>query len=410
MNNVNNNQARMISTSVSYCVEKASVTSGIPQFVIVIGNVSAKMVLIDSLNPIASGTSRGVTMDVNLIRMAMVKLGFKCASGALAYANSIQNNTLKELVNYTEAKLNRLTKEMVDDICESIMEAANTHIGQVTNFGVVATDISDLGVAIGLYRASDDNSRNTIITRSLAKKQVTKLIREVIDDLLVGQLDKMVNTLKESNEDFYDGYYQARMIIDLGTSSTMVRGTVKDVGDVPLIGVQFRVLVAGTETEVKKVYSEVKGVYRAAKLPVGIFDLEWSFAGYNTVKEVNVKLTAGKDLRRNIVMVASVVTEIVVEGIFGINEVVNIVLPVGVNDDTLAEMEVFDTQAAFFASNSANGDVTGTGTLYANDGVPVPMKWNQIVAQIGLNGAHSFFNVKNVGGGSGSWRVKFIIS
>jgi hypothetical protein len=132
MNNVNNNQARMIGTTVSLCVERVSETSGIPQFAIVIGNITAKMVLIDSLNPIASGTSKGVTTDVGLIKAAMVKLAFKCASGTLAYANSIKNNTLKALVNYTEPKLNKLPKEMVDDICDSIRIATNDNIAQVT--------------------------------------------------------------------------------------------------------------------------------------------------------------------------------------------------------------------------------------------------------------------------------------
>ena len=404
MNNVNNNQARMISTSVSYCVERASATSGIPQFAIVIGDVTAKMVLIDALNPIASGTSKGVTTDVNLIKMTMVKMAFKCASGTLAYANSIKNNTLKALVNYTEPKLNKLTKEVVDDICENIMGATNNHIAQVANFGVVATDVSDLGVAIGLYRASDDNSRNAIITRSQAKKQVTKLIREVIDDLLVGQLDKMTNTLKETNNNFYEGYYQARIIIDLGTSSTKVRGTVKDGGDVPLIGVLFRLLVTGTETEVKRVLTGVKGVYTAAKLPTGFFDLEWSFAGYNTVKEFNVKLTAGKDLRRNIVMVASSGTVTVWEGNLGMGMTGNVKAGVIVNPDATVKLEALLMPMNFFASGTPNGGAAGA-VISVNPGAPVTMKLSVLAAQIGWNAVNSFLNVQNGGMMPGAWKV-----
>lgn len=303
MNKLNNNKARMISATVSYCNEHAAETAGIARFAMVMGEIDTKMVLINALNPIASGTSKGVTTDMNLIKMAMVRLAFKCASATLAYANSVHNNTLKALVNFTESKLRRkLPKEMVDDVCESIGNAASAHIAEVSGYGISGVDITDLGVAIGLWRASDSNSRNAIITRSQTKRQVTKLIGEVTDDLLRGQLDNMVNTLKETKADFYGGYYQVRKIIDLGYSSTKVRGTVKDAEDVPLIGVLLRILEAGTDTEVRRVESGAKGIFRIVKAPVGVFDLEWSFAGYVPVKELSVKVNAGKDVRRNVVM------------------------------------------------------------------------------------------------------------
>lgn len=230
------------------------------------------------------------------------------------------------------------------------------------------------------------------------------MIREVIDDLLVGQLDKMTNTLKETNSDFHEAYYQARIIIDLGTSSTMVRGTVKDGGDVPLIGVQFRVLMAGTDTEVKKVFSEVKGVYRAAKLPTGFFDLEWSFAGYDTVNELNVKLTAGKDLRRNIVMVASSGTVTVWEGNLGMGMTGNVKAGVIENPDATVKLEAFMMPMNFFASGTPNGGATGA-VINVSPGIPVEMKLSVLAAQIGWNAANSFLNVQNGGMMPGAWKV-----
>jgi len=41
----------------------------------------------------------------------MTDLAFKCGNATVAYANSVHNNTLKALVNYTETKLHGMKKE-----------------------------------------------------------------------------------------------------------------------------------------------------------------------------------------------------------------------------------------------------------------------------------------------------------
>jgi hypothetical protein len=90
------------------------------------------------------------------------------------------------------------------------------------------------------------------------------MVKEVIDNLLLKQLDKMVNTLKTVNFVFWDGYRQAREIIDLGSTTAKVRGTVLNVNDVPLVNVDLTIYTAGTTEVLKSAKTDVK----VCKLPI----------------------------------------------------------------------------------------------------------------------------------------------
>jgi len=408
MKNQVSNRVNMINASIIYCDANAAATAMIALFITVLGLVKSKMVLVNSLNIIAGGTSKGVTLDTNAIRKAMTVIALKCANATIAYANATENSTLAALVNFSETKLNRMKKEDIDDICEAIHNATDANFAAVAGYGLIPDDLTDLAAAIALYRISSQNPRQAIITKSEAIRQMETMVADVVDNLLVKQLDKMVNTLKPSNYDFWSGYQQAREVIDLGSTTAKIRGVVLNENDVPLIGVEFKIVKAGTDELVGKVLTDVKGKFNIAKLPAGMVDLRWRFSGYKDVLEPNVKISAGKELKRKIVMEAG--TVVVREGSFGIGMIANVVVPAGANDDTWVTVEVIGTDVQNFAADSASGEQTGSGALYANNGVPLTMKWSQVVAQIGLNAAHPFYNVKNVGGSAGSWRVTFVLA
>lgn len=402
MKTQDSNRVNMINATITVCDANAAATAGIPSFATVLGSVKSKMVLINSLNQIGEGTTKGVTLDTNILRKAMTALALKCANATLAYANSTNNNTLAALVNFSETKLNALKKEDVDDVCEAIHDATDVNIAGASNFGASATDVTDLQASIELYRTASQNPRQAIITKSQAKKQAANMVREVIDDLLIAQMDKMVNTLKGTNKEFFDTYKQAREILDLGTTTAKIRGTVLDEEDVPLKGVIFTITETGTDVEVAKTKTDNKGKYGVSKLPVGTFDLKWELVGYKTVTETEVKVTAGKELRRKIVMEAALVKS----GVLAMGQIGNIDIDtVGDGVVEVAASSVGSTMRFYATDNAANGP----GMIYLDVpvGTTVTRTVDDFAAVVGLNEVNRFLNVQNVGPVSGEWRVVF---
>lgn len=400
MKNEDSNRVNMINATITVCDANTAATAGIPSFATVLGSVKSKMVLINSLNQIGEGTTKGVTLDTNVLRKAMTALALKCANATLAYANSTNNNTLAALVNFSETKLNALKKEDVDDVCEAIHDATDANIAGASNFGASATDVTDLQAAIVLYRTASQNPRTAIISKSQAKKQVATMVREVIDDLLTAQMDKMVNTLKAANKDFFDTYKQGREILNIGTTSAKIRGTVLDEDDVPLKGVIFT--ITETDVEVAKTKTDNKGKYGASKLPLGTFDFKWELGGYKTVTEAEVKITAGKELRRKIVMEAAVVHE----GDLSNGSIANINIS-DVGDDVLKVIvEAKSSTMRFYATNNPS-NAPGGVFLDVPAGQTISKTANEFVAAVGFGNGNSFLNVQNIGGNEGSWKITF---
>jgi len=233
-----------------------------------------------------------------------------------------------------------------------------------------------------------------------------QMIREVIDDLLVAQLDKMANTLKLTNKDFFDGYKQAREIIDLGSTTAKVRGTVLDENDVPLKGVLFTILKTGMSDEVASVKTDVKGKFNATKLPVGTVDFKWELKGYKTVTEEEVKIVAGKELKRKVVMNAVVV----IEGDVMMGMIQNIqAMGIDVTPTTKLTLEVTGSALRFYASNSpTNPPMNPFFDVQA--GQTITKTAQEFAALIGINNSNNFVNVQNIGMMQGHYKITIDIA
>lgn len=296
------NRLNMIGATIAYCEQHSSVAAGVPAFASILGKVKAKFKEIDKLNELGNGTSTGVTADTKVLRQRMCELAVKCGSAGLAYAHQIKSNTLAEQLKFTEYALSKLKKEDVDDVCQQMKDAVAAHVAVLADYGVGAGDVAALQAAIDAYRKDVANPRLALVNRSQARKKIVALIREVMDDLLARQLDRVVDTLKAGNPNFWGGYQMAREIIDIGVTHAKVRGTVRDALDVPLEKVRFTIYEAGTKKVVVQVLSEKNGKFKASPLPTGNFDFVWELEGYEPIREVNVRIGLGKELRRKVVM------------------------------------------------------------------------------------------------------------
>jgi len=315
MKNTISNRVNMIRATLTYCDENPAATSGIVAFATVKSAADSKLVLIDALTIIANGTTGGVTLDTNIIRTTMSTLALKCGDSVSAYAASINNNTLRSKVTTTLYALNRLKKEEVDDKCQEIHNEANTHIAAGGAFGYTATDVTDLQTAIDLYRTASQNPRHAIISRSEAISNIKLLVREIIDNLFEKQMDRMVNTLRATNISFVNTYFRNREIIDLGTTHAKVRGTVKDPNDVPLIGVTFTMRLTGQLNKVAETQSALGGKFGVYDIDAGNYDFYWQFPGYQSITETNVKISAGKEIKRKITMQQVTGNTITIQGV-----------------------------------------------------------------------------------------------
>ncbi len=259
MNSDDLNNTNMIDTTCSFADDHAADTAAIPAYAGVVTIVKNKLVLINNLNIIGGGTSTGVTLDTNAIRKTMQDDTVKLCNGLLAFAGATNNNTIAAAANYTFDKLKKLPKEDVDDVCEGIQQLANTNALAIKPFGILPADIADTLTAITLYRAAIQDPRQKIIEQKNANAQIHPIIRDIIDNYFVMQLDKMTNTLKGTNDVYVNGYYDARQKLDIGHGTTRIKGTVTVKDSNPLVPIYNAQLKIQSDTDTYIIKSDIDG-------------------------------------------------------------------------------------------------------------------------------------------------------
>jgi hypothetical protein len=303
MNDELTNDLNMIKATAQYADNNPAPTAGVPAFNTRLTLVKGKIVIVDGLGAIISGNTKGVTTDTNLLRSTMESLAFKCAKGTLAYANVVNNNTLKEKVNYSEDRLRKEKKEVIGDVCQKIHDAADANSAAVADYGVDATDISDLQAAINVYRAASQDPRNERVTISQAGHQAQQMVRGIVSKDFKEVMDPIVDTLKAGNRPYWDGWKQIREKIDLGHTTAKVRGTVLNESDNSFIkNALFKIFETGTATLVRQTLTDSKGNFNAPGLPSGNFDFKWEKTGWEPKTEENVHIGPGKELKRKVTL------------------------------------------------------------------------------------------------------------
>jgi hypothetical protein len=303
MDDIYANRFNMINSTITYCDNNATVTVGILAFVNALGASKSKVILINSLNMIATGSTKGITTDTNLLRKVMVDFAWKCGNGATAFATVTNNNTLKALVDIPERILNKMRKEEVDDKCQQIHDACDPIIADLADYNIVPQDLIDLQTAINVYRAATQNPRYAIINKSEARRQARVQVDDIVKTQFEGVMDRIVNTLKAANFNYWKGYDKAREIIDLGHTTAKLRGSVLDAEDTPIRKAIIKIFETGTINLVAQGMTDNKGQYVISNLHSGNYDFKWEKVGYITQTEEDVHIAPGKELRRKIVLV-----------------------------------------------------------------------------------------------------------
>lgn len=299
-NDTIDNKTNMIRTTHAYDTLPASVTatSGIPSYATVLALVAAKLLLIDQLNLIANGTSKGVTLDTKALKKAICFLGGKIGQALAAYAASVNNNTLLIAADFTEAKLMDIKKDTVDDKCEEIHTLGTANLLAAGSFGYSAADLLALNTGIGVYRMGMDDPRQAIISKTQAINQIKALQKETIDNLFKKQLDKMAYTLRGAPQEFfYNGHTQARVIVDLGNVTGKITGKVQNNLGQALKDVKVTVTKTSNGEVVKVVMTNDEGKFSVTKL-FGEYNITYEKTGLQTATETNVNVGAGKKVQR----------------------------------------------------------------------------------------------------------------
>lgn len=199
----------------------------------------------------------GVTKDKKTAREVMRDAALLVSGAVTAYASTVNNETLKKAVHFTATDLMQCRDSIAVQRAQVIYDQANDVLASLADFGVTATEMDALALSIEGFDGRLAAPRMAIVIKKGATDGLKRLISET-DAILKDQMDTLMPQFKAVNLDFYEGYFDARRIIDTGSSkpSVVLTGiaTAADTGEA-LVGVE---VVASSDT-VSKSYKAKTG-------------------------------------------------------------------------------------------------------------------------------------------------------
>ena len=157
----------------------------------------------------------GIAQNKSELKAQMVDQALAVAQATFALATDTGDTVLRGAVDYSRSDLLEGRDTVVGQRCQGVHAAANGVAAALVAYGVVAADLVALQAAIDAYVVAVSAPRTAITIRKGATEAIATLVREGLG-ILNDRMDKLMPEFEASAPNFYQEYFDARIIVDLG--------------------------------------------------------------------------------------------------------------------------------------------------------------------------------------------------
>lgn len=293
MNNYQESKLSMYLASSDFMGDNVAILDPLPNFQESYRGFQDTIAQIQQRGKLQNFSKTGIAVTKNELKQELTTLAVDTARKITAYAKFSKNNTLLEEVNYSESDLKRCADTNLCSVAQGIYDRAETSIDALAAYGVTPETQSALASAINSFNASIPKPRLGIAEKKLSTEQLVRLFKTA--DTYLGNIDTLVEIVRLSQVDFYNGYRAARKLVQTGNGSLALKGTVTDAQNgEPLKGVTLRFVSSDGIEPFEKVTAE-KGGFIAKAIPEGTYQVTASKEGFKekvmTISVVDGEMT-----------------------------------------------------------------------------------------------------------------------
>ena len=218
------NKLSMYNTTLTTLDKNSSQVALIPALVSAKSKFASAVQAIRKTNLIQLKTTVGKTLDKKALKVQLVDEAYTLAAAVQAYASSINDNDLFQLVHFSRSTLLASEDEELPQRCNLILEQATSVEPQLADFGVTAATLAEVEGLISLWDSKSQQPRMAISERAAATQEIPDLFQQA-DKVLKEQVDKLMEQFRTSDPTFYDTYKGARKIVNAGHGHSTVNLT-----------------------------------------------------------------------------------------------------------------------------------------------------------------------------------------
>ena len=289
MNGLQENKLSMYFAVQKVCTDNNGVWTGLPAFVNAFGEFEAVIQGIQDTRVVQERDIKGVTQDKGSAADELIEQAFKVSTAVHAYATEVNNNTLREKINYSLSDLKIARDTLLIDLCQLIHDEATVVVADLTDYGIKAADLADLLSKLSDYELLVAGPRNAITDRSTATVELDILLKQG-DDILKNKMDKLLVQFAVSDPEFLTQYTSMRKLVGMGGSGTGLKGKITDsqTGD----------RIQDVTVEIPDMERDIKtngtGLYVFKQARPGVYAIRAEAKGYEPMEIEEFEIVEGK--------------------------------------------------------------------------------------------------------------------
>lgn len=210
------NKILMYDAVNTYLMDYPVLLNSIPEFFLSFKDFGERVKAVKAMEVVRQGATDGKTDAKYAAEDALINAAINIASSLTTYACKKNLPELKSIANVSTRKLDRMKEVDLIAKCTQIYnEVKKIPAADLTSFGLTQEETEDLKSRTEAYSTTSGKRDSSLAERVGTGVSIIDMLNE-IDDILDNELDKFVNKFIEKEKTFYEGYYAARNIKDLG--------------------------------------------------------------------------------------------------------------------------------------------------------------------------------------------------
>ncbi len=161
------------------------------------------------------GITAGKTDAKRELRDDLIDACFKVTSVISIYANETGNTEATALFDKTETEINRFKDNELTGFADELYKYSSSILTSLEEYGITSDEITEIDT-LSKELTKKIGERGGSEATSIGATQTVRNLMTQTKKMLETELDRFADSLKTKNLDFYNGYYAARRIIDLG--------------------------------------------------------------------------------------------------------------------------------------------------------------------------------------------------
>jgi hypothetical protein len=279
MNSKQDSKLKMYLTVRIFLLSNPAILAKLPNCNEFMAALDAAIAQIQSTSEQNHYSTKGVTDNKKQLRDNLTTLTVDNSAKMQAYGRYLHDTVLLAETKFTRSALRKIPALELVDISNGLYNRIQSNIEKVTSYNLTVDSQTNYRLTIDAFTESIPQPRQS----QLKSKENTLLETQAFasaDDAL-SNIDTLVEIVKLTEPTFYAAYKNARKIVEQGTGSLQVRGTIVEASTlkpIPLATIIFR--LNGQSVVMLKKETAAKGGFMIKSLPEGIYDVTITKVGF----------------------------------------------------------------------------------------------------------------------------------